>query len=245
MPDGAALKKYVLGSKDVTSASLSAFVKSYTDGKLKPHLKSEEVPASDDGPVKVLVGKNFEQVALDESKDVLVEFYAPWCGHCKKLAPIYDQLAEKLAGVKSVVIAKMDSTANEVCGSTCFRRVSLWSSLLVCISRALVPTLEHVVVPSLLLVASNSLWLCACSLRGTGGPPRGERAGLPDAHLLPRGPEEGPGVRRLAGPGRHAVVHQEERQGAVHAGRRRRRRGAVTTRAHRQYVVVRATAERL
>ncbi|CAM9902156.1 unnamed protein product, partial [Laminaria digitata] len=47
-------------------------------------------------------------------KDVLVEFYAPWCGHCKALAPKYDDLAAKLEGVDSVVIAKMDSTENEI-----------------------------------------------------------------------------------------------------------------------------------
>jgi len=59
-------------------------------------LKSEEVPETNDEPVKVLVGKNFEAIALDETKDVLVEFYAPWCGHCKTLAPKYDELAKKL-----------------------------------------------------------------------------------------------------------------------------------------------------
>ncbi|CAN0452508.1 unnamed protein product, partial [Scytosiphon promiscuus] len=47
-------------------------------------------------------------------KDVLVEFYAPWCGHCKAPAPKYDDLAAKLEGVDSVVIAKMDSTENEI-----------------------------------------------------------------------------------------------------------------------------------
>lgn len=52
-------------------------------------------------------------VALAE-KDVLIEFYAPWCGHCKALAPKYDELAKKLEGISSVMIAKMDSTENEI-----------------------------------------------------------------------------------------------------------------------------------
>jgi protein disulfide-isomerase A1 len=43
-----------------------------------------------------------------------MEYYAPWCGHCKKLAPIYDELATTLSVVDNLVVAKMDATANEV-----------------------------------------------------------------------------------------------------------------------------------
>jgi protein disulfide-isomerase A1 len=63
-----------------------------------------------------LVGKSFADVVMDSSKDVLVEFYAPWCGHCKSLAPIYDEVAAKLANNPNIIVAKMDSTANEAEG---------------------------------------------------------------------------------------------------------------------------------
>ena len=45
--------------------------------------------------LQVVVGETFNQIVNDPTKDVLIEFYAPWCGHCKSLAPKYEELAEK------------------------------------------------------------------------------------------------------------------------------------------------------
>eukprot|EP00055_Hartaetosiga_balthica_P018471 m.134452 g.134452 ORF g.134452 m.134452 type:complete len:378 (-) comp9609_c0_seq1:3606-4739(-) len=59
--------------------------------------------------VVVLTESNFEKIVMDETKDVFVEFYAPWCGHCKSLAPTYEKFGETFKNEKDVVIAKMDA----------------------------------------------------------------------------------------------------------------------------------------
>ena len=89
------------------------FLNDYEAGNLEAYLKSEPIPESNDEGAKVAVAKNFEDLVTKSEKDVLIEFYAPWCGHCKKLAPVFDELGEKMKD-EDVEIVKMDATANDV-----------------------------------------------------------------------------------------------------------------------------------
>lgn len=109
------MTKYKYDHEEMVADKITAFVQGVLDGNIKPHLLTQELPKDwDKEPVKVLVGTNFDDVVLDKSKDVLVEFYAPWCGHCKALAPIYDQLGEKFKDHDTIVVAKIDAAANEL-----------------------------------------------------------------------------------------------------------------------------------
>jgi len=105
-------QKYVM-KDEFSMETFEQFIKDVADDKLEPYLKSEPIPESNSEPVKVAVAKNFDDIVTNNGKDTLIEFYAPWCGHCKKLAPAYDELAQKLAE-EDVSIVKMDATANDV-----------------------------------------------------------------------------------------------------------------------------------
>ncbi|KAG1693848.1 hypothetical protein DVH05_022768 [Phytophthora capsici] len=120
---GGAMKKYgfdykaddfVAKIKDGLAEDLIVFEKNYFEGKLTPQLKSADPEDDSEEAVKVIVGTEFQSRVIDNEKDVLLEFYAPWCGHCKALAPKYEELAEKFADVDSIMVAKMDATANEI-----------------------------------------------------------------------------------------------------------------------------------
>ena len=107
-------ERYTLRFDDeFSSEELIEFLDDFKAGKLKPVLRSQPKPRKNDGPVKVVVGDTFNDIVFDSKKDVMVEFYAPWCGHCKQLEPKYKKLGKKFKDKKSIVIAKFDANNND------------------------------------------------------------------------------------------------------------------------------------
>ncbi|CAH2064091.1 unnamed protein product [Thlaspi arvense] len=135
------MRKFILDG-ELTVKNIKTLAEDFLADKLKPFYKSDPVPENvslptfqhthtsdnptliilthellnetqDDGDVKIIVGNNFDEIVLDESKDVLLEIYAPWCGYCQSFEPIYNKLGKYLKGIDSLVVAKMDGTTNE------------------------------------------------------------------------------------------------------------------------------------
>ncbi|QDZ18049.1 protein disulfide-isomerase [Chloropicon primus] len=107
-------KKFVLEESADLEKALK-FVEDVKAGKVKPYVKSAPIPTGEpEDNVKVVVGDTFEKEVLGSGKNVFFKIYAPWCGHCKAMAPAYKDLADALEEDKEVVVAKLDGTENDV-----------------------------------------------------------------------------------------------------------------------------------
>ncbi|WVO22327.1 protein disulfide-isomerase domain [Cryptococcus decagattii] len=88
------------GARDLET--LAAFVTKQSG--VKSNIKPPPPPAYTELDVS-----NFDEIALNESKNVLVAFTAPWCGHCKNMKPAYEKVAKVFSSEPDVVIALMDA----------------------------------------------------------------------------------------------------------------------------------------
>ena len=94
------------------AAIIQAFLaEGFVQGKAT--VKSED-PVDDSGKdLKVIVGTTFEERVINSDESAFIEFYAPWCGACKELAPKFEKVATALKG-EALLVAKMDVTANGI-----------------------------------------------------------------------------------------------------------------------------------
>jgi len=105
--------KFIM-NESVTSSNIAAWIKKIEEGSIEAVLKSEEIPESNDGPIKTLVGKTFDSM-MEKDKDILLMIHAPWCGHCKKFMPEFEAAAEEIAKKSpNTMMALLDGTANEL-----------------------------------------------------------------------------------------------------------------------------------
>lgn len=100
---------------------IAKFTEDFVDGNLKPSIKSAPVSTpQESSPVIEVVGLSYQDVVLNNDKDVLLEFYTQSCGPCKALLPAFQDLARRYVALTEqgardlVTIAKVDFEANDV-----------------------------------------------------------------------------------------------------------------------------------
>lgn len=104
--DGKKVEKYQ-GTR--THEDLKAFIERMKGGDGEAaEAKTEKATVATSSPVVQLVDSNFENGIA--SGVTFVKFYAPWCGHCKRMSPTWDELGTKFVGKTGVKIAKVDCT---------------------------------------------------------------------------------------------------------------------------------------
>ncbi|KAH9894688.1 thioredoxin-domain-containing protein [Xylariomycetidae sp. FL2044] len=69
-------------------------------------------------PVLQVDAKNYDKLIAKSNHTSIVEFYAPWCGHCQNLKPAYEKAAKNLEGLAKVAAVNCDEDENKpLCGS--------------------------------------------------------------------------------------------------------------------------------
>lgn len=111
-----ASERYAMEPTDsFDSETLTEFVQNVRSGQVPRVIKSSFAP--DKNPIDnvwTVVGDTFDKLVTQSKKDILLEFYAPWCGHCKSLEPVYLELGKLFATESDhLSIMKLDATSND------------------------------------------------------------------------------------------------------------------------------------
>ncbi|SBS86250.1 protein disulfide-isomerase, putative [Plasmodium ovale curtisi] len=109
---------------EINEKNIDDFIRGYTAEKKYFYRKSER-PLPDEfnnGYVKIIVADTYDEYIYNSEKNVVVLYYAPWCGHCYKFEPVYREIGRRLKLYASkftdydnnIVISKIDAVNNEI-----------------------------------------------------------------------------------------------------------------------------------
>ena len=100
---------------EITSEYLAMFVEHLRTGRIPPYMKSMPVPKVQDSIVTKVVSDNYDTEMHKIKKDVVLYFYAPWCGHCKEFDIVFKKVAKKMMKTnENIVFGSMDGTGNDI-----------------------------------------------------------------------------------------------------------------------------------
>ena len=99
---------------DRSAGDLVKFVNTHTSGETEAETPNVQLKISEMDTSKLIdMTDNFDEVVMNNDNDVLVMFYAPWCGWCKKMMPDIEALAQQYSGNKKISIVRVDATAHQ------------------------------------------------------------------------------------------------------------------------------------
>ncbi|CAH1794398.1 unnamed protein product, partial [Owenia fusiformis] len=105
---------------NITKENIVSFILNYTEGNLHRHLRSDDLNTQDchykdpEPCIVEVTSKTFRTIVLDSKKDVLLLYYAPWCGFCASLAHVYLALARYFHNAKDIVFARINGDTNDL-----------------------------------------------------------------------------------------------------------------------------------
>uniref|UniRef100_A0A1I7U8R6 protein disulfide-isomerase n=1 Tax=Caenorhabditis tropicalis TaxID=1561998 RepID=A0A1I7U8R6_9PELO len=99
------------GIADAVRKTIGEVIESRLKGKKSGSAKNSGKSSKKSSDVVILTDSNFEKLVLNSKEAWMVEFFAPWCGHCQKLEPEWKKAAREMGG--RVKFGALDATAHQ------------------------------------------------------------------------------------------------------------------------------------